>query len=92
METTREDGRSLVNCETEFPTVTSLECITGLWRYRCPQSSGMTQGSWVTRYAEQMLPVALSPHARGCKGPRSSHRNVKLQSQTSPLHITESQR
>lgn len=27
METTREYDRSLMNCETEFPTTMSLECV-----------------------------------------------------------------
>lgn len=33
MDTTREDGRSLRNFETDFLTMTHLECLTGLWRY-----------------------------------------------------------
>lgn len=65
MATTREDGRSPVNCETESPTMTHLESATGLWRDGSPQSLSSHARARVAgrpQCAEQML--ALPPWAQ----------------------------
>lgn len=68
----REDGRSLVTCETEFPTMTHLEWIMGLCICWSPQPSSSQTRPRVARWpqcAEQMLALFHVP--RECKGPRS---------------------
>ena len=81
MDTTREGGRSLVNCETvlnhDMSQIASPQAVEILIPSALEQS-GTAQGSWVTPVC--WTNVSTFSHARAHKGLRTSHSHVELQS------------